>query len=115
MKGHGDVFGLEVSHNEALDADPGITVKASQGLLYGWHIKNATPAALYVQFFDAAGVGDVNLGTTTPKLSIGIEANGKAEASYPLPMTFGLGICIFSTTTVGGSTDAASDVDVFFA
>jgi len=115
MKGHGDVFGVEVSHNEALDDSPGITVKASQGLLYGWHIKNTTPAALYVQFFDAAGVGDVTLGTTTPKLSIGIEANGKAESSLARPFTFGLGICIFSTTTVGGNTAAASDVDVFFA
>ena len=115
MKGHGDVFGLEVSHNAALDDSPGIAVKASQGLLYGWHIKNTTPAALYVQFFDAAAVGDVNLGTTTPKLSVGIEPNGKAEASFDRPFTFGTGICIFSTTTVGGSTAAVSDADIFFA
>jgi len=113
--GPGDVFAVEVSHNVALDDDPGILVKSSQGLLYGWHIKNTTAAALYVQIFDAAALADVNLGTTIPSLSIGIEANGKAEMPLPLPIVFGNGIAIFSTTTAGGSTAAISDTDIFFA
>jgi len=115
MKGPGDVFGLEVSHNELLDDSPGVAVKASQGLVYGWHIKNNDPTACYVQFFNAAAVGDVSLGTTTPKLSIGIEASGKAEASLAKPIIFDTGIVIFSTETSGGSTAAVCDADIFFA
>jgi len=115
MKGHGDVFGLETSHSVALDDAPGVAVKASQGLLYGWHIKNRDPTACYVQIFNAAAVGDVTLGTTKPKLSVGIEANGKAEASFERPFTFDTGIVIFSTETAEGSTAAVCDAEIFFA
>jgi len=115
MKGHGDVYGLDVSHSEALDDDPGILAKSSAGLLYGWHIKNIAAANGYVQVFDVAALASVNLGTTTPKFSIGIEASGKAELSLPFPLLFANGIAIFATTTAGGSTAGSADVELFFA
>jgi len=115
MKGHGDVFGLTVSHSEALDDDPGILVSAAPSLLYAWHIKNTVAANGYVQFFDVAALTSVNLGTTTPLFSIGIETSGKSHLSLPFPIVFANGIAIFATTTSGGSTAGGMDVELFYA
>lgn len=109
----------EVAHLSAyravgLDDSPGVVIKDSPGLLFGWHIKNTTAAALYVQLFDADELTDVTLGTTVSKLSVGIEANGKAEISLPKGIRFNTGIVAFATTDAGGSTGAAADAMFFF-
>lgn len=110
-----DVGGVSVTLSAALDDSPGILIKATQCLLYGWHIKNTTAAALYVQFFNVAALASVTLGTTAPDMSIGIEANGMAQAALTKPIYFTNGLAIFSTTTATGSTAAASDVNTFWA
>lgn len=91
-----------------------LLVVGNAALLYGWHIKNTTGAALYVQIFDAAAAGDVTLGTTAPTLSIGIEANGQTGLGLETPLKFEKGIVVASTTTVNGSTGAVSDTQLFY-
>lgn len=110
-----DVGGLAASYTAALDDSPGILVKATQGLLFGWHIKNTTGAALYVQIFDVAALASVTLGTTVPYVSLGLAANASSSAAFPVPIACNNGIAVFSTTTAGGNTGAASDCVFFYA
>lgn len=98
-----------------LDADPGAAVKASAGLLFGWHIKNTTGAALYVQVFDLAAVGDVTIGTTAPTFAVGLAASEESHLVLPVGVVFATGIVVFSTTTRNGGTGAASDCTFFYA
>lgn len=110
-----EIGGVAFSNAVALDASPGVVVKATQGLLYGWHIKNTTGAALYVQLFDVAALASVTIGTTVPDINIGLVASGSNTMALQLPVNFVNGICAFSTTAAGGPTDAVSDCVFFFA
>ncbi len=50
-------------------------VKTSGGNLLGWNIINPNGSAVYVKLFDSLAA-DVTVGTTTPKLTIMVPANG---------------------------------------
>ena len=65
----------------------------------------------YLQFFDAASIGDVTLGTTAPKWSIGLDAGEKANLSG-LALAFPLGLVIAATATVDGSGAPATSMVV---
>jgi hypothetical protein len=65
----------------------------------------------YLQFFDAASVGDVTLGTTAPKWSIGLAEGEKANLSG-LALAFPLGLVIAATATVDGSGAPATSMVV---
>jgi len=99
----------------SLDDAPGAAVKASAGLLYGWHIQNAAAAITYVQVFDAAAVGDVILGTTTPLFVIGIGSSVHASLTLETPIIFATGIVVFATTTPTGATGATVHAAWFIA
>lgn len=71
---------------------------------------NGTGAVAYLQIFDAATAGAVMVGTTAPKLSLGIptaQASGLGPAL--IGVTFALGIQVASTTTATGSSTATMD------
>ena len=86
------------------------TVKASAGSLCGWHVFNPNTSVAYLQIFDVAG--SVTLGTTTPKLSLGIPAGGGANLLVPLGISFANTIKLACTTTETGSTAPASGLTV---
>ncbi len=65
----------------------------------------------YLQLFDAESVGDVILGTTEPKWSIGLDAGEKANLSG-LALAFPLGLVIAATATVDGSGAPATSMVV---
>ena len=109
-----DTGGVAFLSAVALDKAPGVLIKTGQGLLYGWHIKNTTGAAQYIQLFDKAALSGVTIGTTVPDLTIGLPANGSNAVSFQVPVNFINGLCAFSTTTAGGSTDAVSDCVFFY-
>lgn len=72
-------------------------------VLTDYFIENPDEAAkAYLQFFDAASVGAVTLGTTAPKWSIGLAA-GEAANLSGLALTFPLGLVIAATSTPNGS------------
>lgn len=81
--------------------------------LGGYFIGNTANAAVsYVQIFDAASTSAVTLGTTAPKLSLAIPANGSANLNISDEgIKFLNGIVIAVTTTRAGSTGPASTVD----
>lgn len=101
--------------NAALDDDPGILVQTGNTLLTGYDILNNVAAASYVQCFNAAALGDVTLGTTTPDFVISNAASSRVAKSLTFPLYFPLGLCIFSTTTSTGATGASQDVSLEYA
>jgi hypothetical protein len=85
------------------------SVKSSAGNLYGFTLQNPNASAAYVQLFDLA-TGSITLGSTTPKLSYWVPANG----SYDFPciseakVSFVNAISIAATTTATGSNAPAT-------
>lgn len=82
----------------------GYEVKASAANLLGWNIINPNGSAVYVKFYDALAAA-VTVGTTTPKLTIMVPANG---AVYIAPN------CIqeqFADAITMAVTTGASDAD----
>jgi hypothetical protein len=86
-------------------------VKASAGQIYGYQFFNGTAATAYVQLFDIA-TGSVTLGTTAPKLSIGIPAGGSFMLSHENGVQYATAISVACTTTRAGLTAPASSIDL---
>ena len=110
-----DLGGVAAVSAITLDDNPGKVVKASEALLFGWHIKNVAAAATYVQVFNKATLASVTLGTTVPDFTIGIPSLGTSDMALPVGIVMNTGIVVFSTTTVGGSTAGETDCTFFYA
>jgi hypothetical protein len=87
------------------------TVRAGNGALAFLSCYNPNATVAYVQFFDT--VGTVTLGTTVPKLSIGVPAT--QHVSVPVGAAFLAGIKAAATTTATGSTAPGTALDCNFA
>lgn len=96
-----------------LDDSPGLLVKSTRGLLTGWALLNGAAAVTWVQFFDAAALADVTLGTTTPIMAIPMVASGETHA-VGAEIAFTTGIVVFSTTTLTGNTGATVNGTIFW-
>lgn len=84
-------------------------VKAAAGSVTSYTFQNPNATAVYVQFFDLA-TGSVTLGTTTPKISIWVPANGAWDSEQATPITFTTAITVAVTTTATGSTAPTSPI-----
>ena len=78
--------------------------KDSSGRVYGWHVQNPNSSDAWFQLYDA-DADDVTVGTTTPKLSLLVPANGAVEAVFPVGVEFETAITYAATTTAAGGTD----------
>lgn len=78
--------------------------KASQGRLYGYHVQNPNASDAWFQLYDAA-TGSVTVGTTTPKLSLIVPANGAIEALFSVPVEFETAITYAATTGAANGTN----------
>lgn len=77
--------------------------------IYGMSLINNDAAKSYLQIFNLPAAS-VTVGTTAPKLSIGIPASGGLTISFPNGFIVGgSGFTIASTTTRTGSTTAGID------
>ena len=88
--------------NSALNVTP-VLVYSRQCHLAGYHLLNPGASAAYIQFFDAAAIADVTVGTTTPKFSLGLPATGGAARTCSFPIRFVKGVVIACTSTATGS------------
>lgn len=79
------------------------SVKASAGMLYGYHIYNPNSVVAWIQFFNLA-TGSVTLGTTTPFMFLAIPPGGWADTLGAVPIAYSTAISIATTTTSHGST-----------
>ena len=79
-------------------------IKTSPGNLYGYQAFNAHTAVCFVQIFNVVAAS-VNLGTTTPTLSIGVPTIDEAIMTSGMPiLNSATGFSAASTTTATGST-----------
>lgn len=89
-------------------------IKASAGQIYGYHIYNSNSTVVYVQIFDLAS-GSVTVGTSTPKMSLGIPPSSGATFALDSGIAFATAITFACTTTRSGSTNPSNTVDVNFS
>jgi len=79
------------------------------GAVYCW---NPNSSVAYIQIFDVATAGAVTLGTTAPKLSLGIPpTNSGGFTLSAIGVSFTTGIQVAATTTATGSTAPATALD----
>lgn len=91
-------------------------VKTGPGHLGGWHIWNDSAAVHYVHFYDATTTA-VTVGTSTPKMTLGIPATGGACVMLPQGIEFETAITAACTTAVGGTGNPAANdcvITVFY-
>ena len=99
-----------ISNNTVTEAD--VLVQAGHVHVVAMHAINTTAAAAFVQYFDAAAVADVTVGTTVPVWVLRSPASSVSDGDG-LPthgLLFKLGVVIASTTTPTGNTGAAQHV-----
>lgn len=89
----------------------GVAVDASAGQMYGYAIYNGNASVCYFDVYDQTQAL-TNLGTTVPKLAIGIPANGGANVAMPNGIPFATAITISATTTRAGSTACSTGLDI---
>lgn len=84
----------------------------AQGKLGYTYCYNPNASVAYIQIFDAATPGAVTLGSTTPKMSLGVPATASSGLGPALIGTqFLLGIQVAVTTTATGSTAPGTAMD----
>jgi hypothetical protein len=88
-------------------------IKSGQGTLGGWYVYNPNASVAYLQIFDTA-TGSITVGTTAPKLSIGIPTASAANLELTCGIQFGTAICVAATTTATGGTAPSSALDCSF-
>lgn len=82
------------------------SVSTSAVLLKGYYIGNPDTVGVYMHFYNASDTA-VTVGTTTPKFSYYIPAQGAANRTLPEPgIQFSTALAVAATTTVGGDSDA---------
>lgn len=100
----------DVTYNAALSESP--FKVADKGNLYGFYVEGSSVEEVYLQIFDASDVGDVTVGTTTPKYTFRIPkagAIGKDANEVPL-YHFSRGIVVAVTDTRTGSNGPSEDI-----
>ena len=110
----GDTGPLKPFSIDDLDADPVVRVQEGYTLLHGWNIHNTTAADAFLLCYSAAAIADVTVGTTVPDYIVPVGANAILSDHNENGIQFPLGLCIASTTTTGGSTDAAQDINLSY-
>ena len=81
-------------------------VKSSAGQVFGWYLYNLADDKRYIKFYNAPAAS-VTVGTTTPVLTIALEADQGANVSFPNGIEFDTGICVAATTGVADNDTGA--------
>lgn len=85
-----------------------VVVKASSGVVYGWHISNINAAAVFLKIYDKATAPTV--GTDVPKLTIlvgGATTGATSFLDLPAGVAFSNGISIAITGAIGDADTTA--------
>ncbi len=89
-------------------------VKTSAGQVFGWYIHNNAASVRYVKFYNDTAA-NVTVGTTTPKLTIPVPANGAANVEFRSGIAFSAAISVAATTGLADTdtgAPAANEVQV---
>lgn len=97
--------GTEVHLNDDVDETED-EIKATPGVVYGWYIANRATTPRYVYLYNATAA-NVTVGTTTPRMTIVLPANGSdfvaANALGAHGVKFDTAITIAATTDLNGT------------
>jgi hypothetical protein len=94
-------------------------VKQSAGQVYGYDFFNRATSIRYIKFYNATAA-NVTVGTTTPVITIPVQAGSSKNVWYGQGIPFSTAICVAATTAVADSdtgAPAANDVivNIFYA
>lgn len=81
-------------------------LKASEGAVFFADLHNLTAAKAYVKFYDSPASG-VTVGTTTPVMTVVLEANSGKQMPIEWGLSFRSGITVAATTGVLDSDTTA--------
>lgn len=90
-----------------------LSVQSSPTTLYGWSIYNPSDAVAYIQLFNLA-VGDVIVGTSTPKWVIPVLQGGVVFMAFDggEGIDFPIALSYAATTSATGSGAPSFDVEI---
>ena len=112
-------MGLGSDHYFAtgVDESPLVLVASGPIGLASYSLYNNDSAQAFLQFFDAASIGAVTLGGTTPDYVLGMAATTSIQGEFFRPLMFTNGIVIgFATTATGnGATGSTCEVSLGLA
>lgn len=77
-------------------------VSATPVQVFGWNIFNDSAASIFVQFYNATAA-NVTVGTTTPVLTVGIEAGKSVDMEWTNPIRFDTALSVAATTGPTGA------------
>ena len=103
-----DERGSIVYSNLALANAAALVVSGAAGLT-GYHLFNPGAAFTYVRLYDAGNAANVTVGTTVPKMSLGLPANGGATRAFSKPVRFTNGIVASCANTANGAGAPAAN------
>lgn len=96
-------MGLNTSVFRSVDLDETAeAAKTSRGEVFGWSIFNDSAGSLFVHFYDVA-LASVTVGTTVPKLTIGVGPADNTTVEWTNPIEFGTAITVAATTAPTGA------------
>lgn len=81
-------------------------VTANAGRVHGWFITNLSSSTVYVKFYNAT-VANTTVGTTTPVMTIPLEADQAANVEWQGGIVFDTAITVAAVTGVADSSTGA--------
>lgn len=93
--------------DEDLD-ETNVTIKLAPGHVGGWYLYNDSAAVHYVLLYDAL-IGDISVGTTVPKFTIGVPAGSAANLEIGQGVAFETAISAACTTDFSTGAPATND------
>jgi hypothetical protein len=81
-------------------------IKGSAGAVYGWYITNLASAKRYIKFYNATAA-NVTVGTTTPVMTLCLDAGQSANVFMPFGIYFSTAISVAATTGLADNDTGA--------
>jgi hypothetical protein len=85
----------------------GALIRAGAGGVWGWHLRNAGAAAVFVKFYDKATTPAPASDSALLVMTIAMPAASAVTVTLPFPVKFTLGIGIAATTGIADNNAAA--------
>lgn len=87
-------------------------VRTGNTRIFSYNVQNPNAAPIFLQFFNAASVGAVTLGTTPPTDWLAIPASGVLDGFWMYSPMYPTGVVVAATTTSTGATVASTGLPV---
>lgn len=100
-----------VSNNQAA-LTTAVLVRTGTTRVLTYNLFNPNTSVAFLQFFNAASVGAVTLGTTAPTDWLAVPAGGVVDGAWMYSPQYSAGLVIAATTTPNGATIVTTGIPV---